>query len=289
MRGKLGLTLAAGRKMRGAMWKSSTSAVVILSATILSADAAPAAQQHSYVAQDIEAGRTLYDANCGRCHNADGAGVSGVELFRQIRRATSDEDIAKLVIAGIPGTSMPSHSISVAESLQVVAYMRTAATRPSPATAGAAAPVVDATQAARGKTIVEGKGGCLGCHRIRGAGSGSGPDLSAIGAPQGAGFTATAVNAASLERALVDPDADVSPAFRVFRVVTSAGRTVRGTLLNQDTFSVQMRDESGELRAFMKRDLREHGFEPSPMPSYRTRLNQQELSDVVSYLLTLKE
>jgi hypothetical protein len=97
------------------------------------------------------------------------------------------------------------------------------------------------------------------------------------------------VTAASLERALVDPDADVSPAFRVFRVVTRAGRTVRGTLLNQDTFSVQMRDESGELRAFVKRDLREHGFEPSPMPSYRTRLNPQRWADVVSYLLTLKE
>ena len=270
------------------MWKCATSAVVVLFAVILLSGPAPTAQQHSYVAQDIEAGRKLYEASCGRCHNADGAGVSGVELFRQIRRATSDEDTAKLIIAGIPGTSMPSHSFSLVESLQVVAYMRTAAAKPSSAT-GAAGPVTDATQAARGRAIVEGKGSCLGCHRIRGTGSGSGPDLSTIGAPQGAGFTATTVNAASLERALVDPDADVSPAFRVFRVVTRAGRTVRGTLLNQDTFSVQMRDEGGELRAFVKRDLREHGFEPSPMPSYRTRLNQQEMADVVSYLLTLKE
>lgn len=271
------------------MCKCSTSAAVILAAAFLLSGTAPAAQQHSYVAQDIEAGRKLYEASCGRCHNADGAGVSGVELFRQFRRASSDEDIAKLVIAGIPGTSMPSHPFSLTESLQVVAYMRTAAVKPTPATAGTAAPVANATQAARGKGIVEGKGNCLGCHRIRGTGSGSGPDLSAIGAPQGTGFTATPVSVASLERALVDPDADVSPAFRVFRVLTRAGRAVRGTLLNQDTFSVQMRDESGELRAFMKRDLREHGFEPSPMPSYRTRLNQQELSDVVSYLLTLKE
>jgi len=272
------------------MWKCATSAAVVVFAAILLSGPTPTAQQHSYVVQDIEAGRKLYEANCGRCHNADGAGVSGVELFRQIRRATSDEDAGKLIIAGIPGTSMPPHAFSLPEALQVVAYMRTAAAaKPSPAAAGAAAPVTDATQAARGKTIVEGKGTCLGCHRIRGTGSGSGPDLSAIGAPQGTGFTATTVNAASLERALVDPDADVSPAFRVFRVITRAGRTVRGTLLNQDTFSIQMRDESGELRAFVKRDLREHGFEPSPMPSYRTRLNQQEMADVVSYLLTLKE
>jgi hypothetical protein len=63
---------------------------------------------------------------------------------------------------------------------------------------------------------------------------------------------------------------------------------VRGTLLNQDTFSVQLRDEAQNLRSFLKSDLREHGFLPSPMPSYRGRLTPQEVADVVSYLLTLK-
>jgi len=47
---------------------------------------APSAQQHSYTQQEIDAGRALYDGNCGRCHNDDGAGVTGIELFRQIRR-----------------------------------------------------------------------------------------------------------------------------------------------------------------------------------------------------------
>jgi mono/diheme cytochrome c family protein len=38
----------------------------------------------------------------------------------------------------------------------------------------------------------------------------------------------------------------------------------------------------------VKADLREHGFVDSPMPSYRDTLSQQEIADVVSYLLTLK-
>src|SRR5688572_32787798 len=41
--------------------------------------------------------------------------------------------------------------------------------------------------AARGKTVFEGKGNCQGCHRINGVGSLFGPDLSAIGAPRGGG------------------------------------------------------------------------------------------------------
>ena len=66
----------------------------------------------------------LYQNNCGRCHNNDGAGVVGVELFKQFRRATTDDDIAKLIQNGIPGTSMPSHRFSTPQALSVVAFLR---------------------------------------------------------------------------------------------------------------------------------------------------------------------
>jgi len=71
-------------------------------------------------------------------------------------------------------------------------------------------------------------------------------------------------------------------------VTTRSGQTVRGSLLNQDTFSIQMRDGAGELRAFQKSDLSQSGFVPSPMPSYRGRLAPQEVADVVAYLLSLR-
>ena len=50
-----------------------------------------------------------------------------------------------------------------------------------------------------------------------------------------------------------------------------------------------MIDSKEQLRSFVKSDLRDHGFvDKSPMPSYKDKLNAQELADLVSYLVSLK-
>jgi cytochrome c oxidase cbb3-type subunit III len=262
-------------------------------ATVMMTGATPHAQ-HSYTPEQIQAGKALYDANCGRCHNNDGAGVTGIELFRQIRRASSDDDIAKLIQNGIPGTSMPPHAFSTDQALSVVAFMRSmVGVKPGalPAAAapdGPAAAVGPPGDPARGKAIFAGKGGCASCHRAEGAGGTSGPDLSNAGATRGFGPFTFPPDPAALTRSILDPDADIAAGFQMFHVTPKNGAAVRGTLLNQDTFSVQLLDESKNLRGFLKSDLKEFGFLPSPMPSYRGRLSPQEVSDVVSYLLTLK-
>jgi putative heme-binding domain-containing protein len=261
-------------------------AVVMISAGV------PLAQQHGYSADQIAEGRKLYDANCGRCHNNDGAGVPGVELFKVIRRATTDDDVAKLVQAGIPGTSMPQHSFSTPQALAVVAFMRSmvGVTPASAAAATGAARGVSATSGdpARGRAIFSGKGGCNGCHLAERAGGTVGPDLSAAGAVRKSPFGPVPPDPIALERAIVDPNAEMSPEYRIFQVTPKTGAPVRGTLLNQDTFSVQMHDQAKNLRSFQKSDLTDHGFLPSAMPSYQGRLTPQEVADVVSYLLTLK-
>jgi putative heme-binding domain-containing protein len=250
------------------------------------------AQQHGYSADQIAEGRKLYDANCGRCHNNDGAGVPGVELFKLIRRATTDDDVAKLVQAGIPGTSMPPHSFSTPQALAVVAFMRSmvGVTPASAAAATGAARSVSATSGdpVRGRAIFTGKGGCNGCHLAEGAGGTVGPDLSAAGAIRNFGFGPIPPDVLALERAIVDPNAEMPPDYRVFQVTLKTGTVVRGMLLNQDTFSVQMHDQAKNLRSFQKSELKDHGFLPSAMPSYQDRLTPQEVADVVSYLLTLK-
>ena len=269
-------------------------------AAVMLAAGAPLAQQHSYTQQQIDGGRALYGSNCGRCHNDDGAGVPGVELFKQFKRANSDEDIAKLIQAGIPGTSMPSHQFSTEQAMNVVAYLRSMVGVTPASSAGAATGSGSglAGDAARGKTAFEGKGGCTSCHTVDGSGGKAGPDLGppvaraggAGGAGRGGrgGFGAPPPTAAALERSILDPDADVAIPYRVFQVVTKAGQTVRGTLLNQDTFSIQLRDQAGDLRAFQKTELKDHGFQASAMPSYRGRLAPQEIADVVAYLISLR-
>ena len=262
-------------------------------AVVLMTGATPHAQ-HSYTPEQIQAGKTLYDANCGRCHNNDGAGVTGIELFREIRRASSDDDIAKLIQNGIPGTSMPPHAFSTDQALSVVAFMRSmvgakpGALPASTAPDGPAAALGPPGDAARGKAVFAGKGGCASCHRAEGAGGTSGPDLSNAGAARGFGPFKLPPDPAALTRSILDPDADIVAGFQMYHATPKNGPAVRGTLLNQDTFSVQLLDESKNLRGFLKSDLKEFGFLPSPMPSYRGRLSPQEVSDVVSYLLTLK-
>ena len=134
--------------------------------------------------------------------------------------------------------------------------------------------------AAQGKAILEGKGACQGCHRIKGMGGRLGPDLTEIGSFR---------SSADLTRSILDPDAEIAPQNRPFRVVTKSGETVDGKLLNQDTFTVQILDTKERLRSFAKSDLREYVFVgKSPMPSFRDRLSAEEVQDVVAYLSSLK-
>lgn len=80
----------------------------------------------------------------------------------------------------------------------------------------------------------------------------------------------------------------MAPAYRIYQIVTTNNDTARGTLLNQDTFSIQMRDSNDKLMSFWKQDLKEFGFVPSPMPSYKDVLSSQEIADLVSYLISLR-
>ena len=150
-----------------------------------------------------------------------------------------------------------------------------------------------AGDAARGKAIYLGKGDCQSCHRVNGVGSRLGPDLSDIGVPRGGGRGAPAptptVNLAVLETSILDPDAEVATSNRLVRVVMKDGTSITGRLLNHDNFTVQMIDPQGKLRSFMKADLRESTvLVKGLMPSYKGRLSDQEVADLVAYLSTLK-
>jgi hypothetical protein len=87
----------------------------------------------------------------------------------------------------------------------------------------------------------------------------------------------------------VEPGAAVLPNHRSFRVVTREGVAISGRLLNHDLFTVQLLDSTEQLRSFQKSNLREYTFvDTSPMPSYRDKLSTEELTDLVSYLVSLK-
>jgi len=246
--------------------------LLVLATVVLAAATSVSAQQHE-TAADVEDGGRAFRASCANCHGQDGDQVPGVDLGRgQFKRAQTDQDLVGIIQKGIPNTGMPATNMSPEQAARVVAYLRSvAASKRSGAVAG---------DALRGKAVVDGKGGCLSCHRVGAQGSRVGPDLSGIGLRR---------RAVELEQSLLDPEADVQVNNRTYRVVAKDGAATTGRLLNIDSFSVQLLDSKEQLRSFLKADLREHGFAASPMPSFKARLSAQEIADVVGYLVTLKD
>lgn len=229
--------------------------------------------QHEYAPLDVENGARLYTNNCVYCHGPEGDQIPGINLLQgKFRRTLSDDDIARTIREGIPGTGMPAQNMNEGNARTIVAYLRSSAAVPASKVAGG--------NAARGKTIFEGKGGCTACHRAGGVGSRTGPDLSDIGALH---------RAVDLEQSLIDPGAVVLPQNRFVRVVTKDGTALTGRLMNQDTFTLQMIDSQDRLRSFAIADLRQHSvLTTSSMPSYKDRLTPEERADVVAYLVSLK-
>ncbi|HUI77290.1 MAG TPA: c-type cytochrome [Bryobacteraceae bacterium] len=230
--------------------------------------------QHGYSPADVDAGGRLYRSNCVNCHGQEGTAIQGVDLMHgKFRRASSDDDLARIIITGIPGTAMPPSNFTEPQAESIVAYLRSRV--------GAAASTASTGgDAARGRAIFEGKGGCRNCHRVNGAGSRVGPDLSEIGGLR---------SPDSLRQSIVDPNAEIRPENRYVRAVTRDGVTVTGRLLTEDTFGLQIIDSHEKLISLSKADLREFAYQKdSPMPSFRGRLSDQEIGDVVSYLETLK-
>ena len=72
-------------------------------------------------------------------------------------------------------------------------------------------------------------------------------------------------------------------------VVMKSGQTTSGIRLNEDDLSIQLRDTAGNLRSFLKENIREiRRDKPSLMPSWESRLSKAELADLVAFLNSLK-
>jgi putative heme-binding domain-containing protein len=228
-------------------------------------------EDHQYAAADIRAGSRIYTAECALCHLQNGDGVDGIDLrLGQFRRAMSDDELRLSIQAGNPDAGMPAFSFEDVVLDRLIAFIR-AGFDPSGV-------VVKLGDAARGRALFEGKGGCAGCHRVNGQGPRAAPELSDIGALR---------TPAALQRKLLDPTSAMMPINRPVTALTRDGRTIRGRRLNEDTYTVQMIDSQERLISLVKQELiRFEIGRTSMMPE--PPLTQDELADVVAYLLTLK-
>jgi putative heme-binding domain-containing protein len=251
-------------------YSASIAALLFLCGAALGAQADHGTQ---YTQADIVTGYRVYSNQCTQCHGRDGDGISGIDLRKGFfRRAITDDDLAMAITNGSAGAGMPPFKLEPAEIAGVIAFIRAGFDQTVSVRVG---------DAARGRTIVEGKGGCLTCHRVQGHGPVLAPDLSGVGLARTLG---------ALQRSLLDPSSAMLPINRPVRIVTTAGKELRGRRLNEDTYSVQIVDADSRLRSIEKRNIRTLDVETtSPMPSYASRLTADEIADVIGYLVTLRE
>ena len=231
------------------------------------------AQDHAdYDPADIEYGLSVYRSQCVTCHGDSGDGIAGVNLRSgQFRRAVSDRDLRALIANGIPDTGMLAFDLDPAEMTGIIAFLRNPNFELDAVTLG---------DEARGRVIFEGKGDCLSCHRVRQRGPRGAVDLTAIG---------TGRAPSALRRSLLDPTGTMRPIDRPVEIVTNDGERFNGRRLNEDTYTVQIIDDQGRLRSFDKDRLQQFTvLTESPMPSYEDELSEQELADVLAYLVSLK-
>jgi len=232
---------------------------------------------------ELTQGQELFGVHCARCHGMLGEGGEGPNLKRpRLTHAANDMALFSVISQGIPGTGMPATWAPAPDELwRIAGYVKSL---------GQLAPETMPGDPARGKLVYDNPGNCASCHITEGLGRGVGPELTEVGLRR---------NQEYLQRAISNPAADqprvttqlrgTLNSFLTVRVVSEYG-VYEGMRINEDEFSVQMRDLEGTIYSFAKPELisYEKDFGHSLMPGYSLVLNQQQVDDLVSYLMSLK-
>ena len=221
---------------------------------------------------DLAKGRALFVANCSFCHGAKGEGGRGPNLTTaESTHGRGLADLEKVISSGVPGSQMPGFAnLEPGERTPLVAFVASMSAR-----AGASEKA--AGDATAGRTLYESLK-CAMCHRVGAEGSVYGPDLTRVGSGRSLQY---------LRDSIVKPSADIMPEYEGVVVTTKEGVRVAGVRINEDTFSVQLRDLGQRFRLFDKSGVqRVADLKESLMPPYRPA--KKELDDLVAYLASLK-
>ena len=242
--------------------------------------ATPAAAQLADLdAGELADGERLFRVHCARCHGMNGAGGEGSNLARaRLKYATDDEKLLDILGEGIPGTGMPAiWSLDDEQAKRVAGYVRSLGRIAEEAMPG---------DPERGRQVYDSRGGCPACHIVAGHGKGIGPELTWVGDQRGLDY---------LRQSLTEPAASQAQTmgyrdYLTVRVRAKSGE-IEGLRINEDAFSIQVRDVGGVVHSFRKDELLgyEKIFAHSLMPAYDGALSAEDIDDVVSYLMSLRK
>jgi PQQ-dependent dehydrogenase (methanol/ethanol family) len=213
-----------------------------------------------------DSGQTAYTQHCAACHgdNAQGSAQGPKLDGSRTVRSRSTAQLRTFIYQGAPSSGMPSFHLPDADLDVLAAFVHSLN---SPA---AENPVQGSVAA--GQEFFFGAGQCGACHMVRGRGKAVGPDLSNV---------AREMTLSEIRQALRDPNARITPGYRLLSVTLKDGRTVRGFARGRTNFDLQLQGLDGQFYFFDQKQVASVRDEPSPMKPVAAT------ADLLAYLTRL--
>src|SRR5262245_51327804 len=196
----------------------SKSSLAVITTLIFSLNMRLIAQHVPYLKSEVETGRALFQRSCAGCHGENAKGGRGPDLTSgKWKWGSSESDLERVILKGIPGTQMPPFDMPDQEAKAIVAFLQSFQARKQERTDG---------NPEAGKQLFFGSRQCSRCHMYGGKGGRLGPDLS----------SANEKTAGELRVATTHPGDKSRENFDPVEVEFRDGRVLRGVAKNQDTF-----------------------------------------------------
>jgi putative heme-binding domain-containing protein len=233
-------------------------------------------------------GESQFRANCAFCHGLGARGGGrGPDLTRTPKKhGDSDADIFNTINNGVPGTAMPQNGatqqgvgMTEEEIWQVVTYIRSVEKKPDTMTG----------DAKHGRELFYGGAACGTCHMFQGKGGRLGPDLTGAGTARSTEYLVDSVRNPSrrLTQGIIEAMKEFSVEYETVDVVTGDGTKYKGTLLNEDSFTIQFMDTREQVHSFDKASLKSwQKSRESLMLVYDEKmLPAKDLQDLLAFLV----
>src|SRR5882724_8233460 len=262
---------------------------LMLVVSVASTIAAQGKNPYAGDAKVAKLGEFEFRANCAFCHGLGARGGGrGPDLTRTPKKhGDSDAEIFGTINNGVPGTAMPPNGatqqgvgMTEGEIWQVVTYIRSVEKKPGTVSG----------DAKHGRALFYGNQGCATCHMFEGKGGRLGPDLTGAGTARSTEYLGESMRNPSrrLAQGISEAMKEFSMEYETIDVVTNDGTNYKGTLLNEDSFTIQFVDMREKVHSLDKSSLKSwKKSRQSLMPAYDEKaLPEKDLQDLLAFLVS---
>jgi len=262
---------------------------LMLVVSVASTIAAQGKNPYAGDAKVAKLGEFEFRANCAFCHGLGARGGGrGPDLTRTPKKhGDSDAEIFNTINNGVPGTAMPPNGatqqgvgMTEGEIWQVVTYIRSVEKKPGTVSG----------DAKHGRALFYGNQGCATCHMFEGKGGRLGPDLTGAGTARSTEYLGESMRNPSrrLAQGISEAMKEFSMEYETIDVVTNDGTNYKGTLLNEDSFTIQFVDMREKVHSLDKSSLKSwKKSRQSLMPAYDEKaLPEKDLQDLLAFLVS---